>query len=129
MCRATTIPNTQASGGRGCNQMILKTAVINGSTIDLMETIEFEGSFWLVPQWVLSRGDKYIRPLRIISLATIPHQRVDGPDYQFVVNSPIAKGVLLGHPPKGQEKLYVIRENPEIVLPNPDVPQGDESKH
>ena len=104
--------------------MILKTAVINGGNIDLMDTIEHEGHFWLVPNWILSRNDKYIRPLRIISLQTIPHQdfgSVKEGEARFVVSYPIPKSVFLGLPPKGRENLYVIRENPEIVLPNPDV--------
>ena len=102
--------------------MILKTAVPVGGNIELMDTIFHEGKYWLIPDWQLSVDDKYIRPLRIICLSTIEHRDVGAPNYRFAIARQLPKGVLLGHPPLGQEKLFEIRENPEIMLPNPDKP-------
>jgi len=98
--------------------MIRKTTVAIGSAIREVDTIEHEGEFWLVPDWFESPDGKYLRPMRIISLSTIPHQETS---QGFLISSPLPKGVLLGHPPEGEEDRYLIHENPEIIVPNPDV--------
>lgn len=102
--------------------MILKTMLTTGGKILTMDTIVYEGEPWLVPDWILSPDDKRIRPLRIIALRTMAHQPTHkSSGWDFVVTHPVPKSVLLGHPPEGKEKLFVIHENPEIWVLNPDV--------
>ena len=71
-----------------------------------------------MPDWIESPDGKHLRPLRIISLSTIPHEKTN---QGFLVKSPIPKSVFRGHPPEGEDNRYVIVENPDIVLPNPDL--------
>jgi hypothetical protein len=96
---------------------IYQSTIAVGNEIHTMETIEFEGEFWLVPNWIVSPDGKYMKPLRIIALRTLEHRR-SGDD--FVVNRPIPKAVLNGLVPKELEGQYDIRENPTFVMPNPD---------
>ena len=99
---------------------IFKTMVIVDGAINQIETIEYEGYYWLVPDWLVSPDGKQMRPLRIISLATIPHTgKPEGAAPHFVVSGPVPKSVFDGVAPKGQEALFRIVEQPQIVFPNP----------
>lgn len=64
-----------------------------------VDVIEFEGGLWLVPQWLDNKAQGWTTPGRIIRLDTIPHQRVDGQAYHFVVNVAIPKAILQGDDP------------------------------
>lgn len=100
---------------------VFKTFLAVGSEIHTMDTIEYEGGFWLVPNWILSPDDQYMKPLLIVSLATIPHtESPEGVEPRFVVNSPIPKSVFQGVIPEGKEGQFVIVQEPHIVFPNPD---------
>jgi hypothetical protein len=101
---------------------IYKTMLISGGGIQMMDTIEFEGAFWLIPEWLVSPDRKQMRPLRGVSLQTIPHQDLGEKQkaQRFVVNGPIPESVFRGlQPPEGPK--FEIREELRIVLPNPDV--------
>jgi hypothetical protein len=101
---------------------IYTTMVILDGEIHRTDTIAYQNGFWLVPDWLVSPDKKHMRPLRIISLATIPHEgNPEGPSPQFVISYSIPKSLFRGMIPKGEEKRYVIVENPQIIFPNPDV--------
>lgn len=57
------------------------------------DTIEYEGKFWLVPDWIYNTNEGWKRPERIICLAQLPHKKVapqDGiPEADFVLGYPI----------------------------------------
>mgnify|MGYP001807878666 CR=1 FL=1 len=100
---------------------IYKTVAIVGGSIMKHQTIEHEGSFWLVPIWVLSTDGRQMRPLRIVSLATVPHTDA-GPDVKgprFVLDMPLPECVLRGVQPSPPAPQFDIREDPPIVFPNP----------
>ncbi len=56
-------------------------------------------------------------PRRIISLATVAHQRTEGGDPEFVVNDPIPKSVFEGRAPSQLADKYGVQELPEIRIP------------
>ena len=96
-------------------QVIIAADVHEIHTVDV---IEYLNRFWLVPEWLDSPDKKSTTPARIVSLATIPHQRMDGP-IGFVVNDPIPKSVLFGQPSPEEAGKFVIVEAPPIRLPHP----------
>jgi len=103
---------------------IYRAVLISGPSILQMETIEHDGRFWLVPDWIVSRDQKLMKPLRIISLATIPHTDLGEGQrgHRFVVHGPVRQSTLRGHPPPEEANLFEIVESPEIIFPNPDAP-------
>jgi hypothetical protein len=95
-------------------------AAIEGSnTVDLIDTIEFGGKYWLVPKWIVFSDEKVQKPARIIALETIPHQSLQRTDYPaaFVVNGPLPRFLIEGEVPPEAEKLYVVIMAPDIVVP------------
>ena len=98
---------------------IFKTAVIVDGAIQSMDTIEHEGSFWLVPEWLDMPAQGVTMPRRIVSLATLRHERMSGnPD--FVVSDPVPKFVFDGAVPSQLAHMYIVKELPELRFPMPD---------
>jgi len=95
---------------------VLKTMVAVGTEMQSVDTIEYEGSMWLVPLWLDSQEEGMTMPLRIVSLATIPHQQLEhyGPA-QFAANTPLPKALFEPGPiPPELARGFVIRERPPI---------------
>jgi len=86
-------------------------------TRTLMHVIEYRDEFWLVPEWLDNQTQKLTRPLRIVSLRTIPHQRLPGQIPEFVVNDPVPKYVFDGQIPPQEASKYVVVEDPDIRIP------------
>ena len=104
--------------------MAQKTFVMVGSAVLQVDWIMHEGKAWLVPEWILSPDGKSQRPRRIISLALAEGHHVDLGEapLEYFQGNPIPEYLLdCGEKPLGLEKLFEVRENPEIWLPNPDV--------
>ena len=96
---------------------VLKTlAPIEGTNrIDKIDTIEHEGKFWLVPQWLDIPAEGWTMPARIILLDTLRHQRLEpGGLADFLLNDPLPKAVLEGHVLTEQAKQYVVVDKPPI---------------
>jgi hypothetical protein len=53
---------------------IFKTVIAVGSALLRMDTIEFQGLFWLVPDWLEELNEGLINPTRIICLAGLRYQ-------------------------------------------------------
>lgn len=78
------------------------------------DTIESDGKFWLVPDWLDNIATKKRTPIRMICLDGIKHQRVAvGKPSDFVLNEPIPKCVFDGQAPQGTS--FQIVENPLIT--------------
>jgi hypothetical protein len=88
-------------------------------TMFLADTIEYEGKYWLVPQWLEAPAEGWKRPARIVSLAPLKHQKSTMPGIDFVLNVPIPKAVFDGEVPTGSGAQYVVIERPDISLPTP----------
>ena len=85
--------------------------------IHMCDVIEHAGQFWLVPEWFDSPDGLVTRPERIVSLATMEHQRTKGIVVEFVVNNPIPKSVLFGQPSPEEACKYGVVAFPEIIIP------------
>lgn len=107
---------------RGFTMKIFKAAVpVEGETsIFQMDVIEHEGKFWLVPYWLNNPATGRSKPLRLIALETIQHQRVDSAPFgDFAVNVPIPKAVIDGRVQQQQGfglNNYIVVEAPDIVF-------------
>jgi hypothetical protein len=83
------------------------------------DTIEYQGTFWLVPYWIEFPGEGWRVPERIISLDGLPHQKTpperSGAD--FYLNVGIPKCLWDGQIPPGSGDKYVVIEHPDITFP------------
>jgi len=79
-----------------------------------VDTIEYEGKYWLVPEWLESPQEGLTMPKRIILLETLQHQKnIGGAISDFVLNDGIPKAVFDGEQAGG---IYIIIENPDIKI-------------
>lgn len=83
-----------------------------------IDVIDYESGLWLVPEWLDNKAQGWTTPARIIRLDTIPHQRVEGQNYHFVVNVSIPKALLQGCDPSKvtTECPLEIRDMPEVRI-------------
>ena len=93
--------------------------MVESGNIHGCDVIEFEGTFWLVPEWLDVPARGVTKPRRIVSLAKVRYQRTPGADREFVVNDPIPIAVLEGRAPSQIAERYDVRELPEIEFPLP----------
>lgn len=97
---------------------ILKAYVQSDGQLLIADVVEFEGKTWLVPHWIDFPLEKVSRPLRIIRLDSLPHQKVPPNDhYQYIVDCPIPKCVFEGQIPPQSQIAFEIVESPEISVP------------
>lgn len=91
---------------------IYSTTMINGSNIEKMATIEYEGAFWLVPYWLDNKATGMTSPGRIIPLASFEHQKTqDG----FLIPHQVPKFLFSADAlPSEAIKLYGVIDNPPI---------------
>ena len=87
--------------------------------IHKMDTIEHEGRFWLVPEWLDSQSEAWTMPARIILLDTLHHQKSDGEQWDFVLNDPIPKAIVHGETEPEPDSQYFVVERPDIQFPKP----------
>jgi hypothetical protein len=99
--------------------IIRKAMVVLDSGLYKSDVIEHDGLFWLVPEWLDLPAQGVTMPRRIVSLATMAHQRHEGADPEFVVNNPIPKAVFEGRAPSLLADRYGVQELPEIRIPLP----------
>ena len=80
------------------------------------DTIEHEGKFWLVGEWIESTDKKTRLPAIIVLLDNLPHQKSGDvkSNFAFVLNQPIPKCVLSGIQPEESKFHFVIVKNPDI---------------
>ncbi len=88
-----------------------------------MDTVEHEGHFWLVPEWLeipnlAALSEKLIMPARIIQIDPLAHQKTEIHGAQFVVTCPIPKSVLTGQTQTAEGVDYIVEERPHIHIPS-----------
>ena len=83
-----------------------------------VDTIEYQGKMWLVPEWFDNPLGGWRKPVRIICLDVLPHQKTPGnPEADFVLNAGIPKSVFDdGQIPLQPEDLFVVIESPGIFF-------------
>jgi hypothetical protein len=90
--------------------------------IHQIDTIEYEGGLWLVPEWLEAPTEGWKKPARIVRMDSLPHSPMpDTYPADFLLNGPIPKAVLDGQIPRGKEALYDVIEGPDIKF---DIPSG-----
>lgn len=89
----------------------------NSTSICEMDVIEYDGKFWLVPEWLDNPIQKVTKPMRMVSLETIRHSRMRGAKQEFVVEFPVPKYVFEGRIPSAEADKYVVIEGPELLFP------------
>jgi len=98
---------------------------LDDGTIYKMDTIEYQGKMWLVPEWTVDRLEGLTRPTRIICLDLLPHQKItgEGVPADFVLSDGIPKSVCDGQIQTQQEYSFFVIENPDITVePRGNVP-------
>ena len=96
---------------------IFKTMLTSDGNIQFMDTIEYEGKMWLVPEWLDSISLRVSTPLRIIGLDAFVHQKMPGNPADFLVELPIPKSVFEGQIPPELKGVVQIVESPDIRFP------------
>ncbi len=91
-------------------EKILQAMIFSGSKLIQCDAIEFERKLWLVPEWCDNEVEKKTWPARLIRFDNLPHQRSEGGQADYMVNTPIPEEVLSGKTSKGFEVL----QNPNI---------------
>jgi hypothetical protein len=104
--------------GEGEISMGMKTMVAVGNTINKMDTVEFEGRYWLVPSWLVSPDGKWQRPVRIICLSSLEHQNLGNGEFVLTLPLPAALAANQIDPPSPIDGFLVL-EQPQIVVPAP----------
>lgn len=76
------------------------------------DTIEHEGQLWLVPEWLDTHDQEWLRPARLILLSALPHQAMTNPEIwrcDYLLNFPISRAVFHGRrPPQASDGLVVL---------------------
>lgn len=76
----------------------------------LIDTIYFEGAWWLVASWFQARESGERIPNRLVRLDGLKYQEVNDECYRFLLNSSIPKSVMDGKPEEG----YLIKQYPAV---------------
>jgi hypothetical protein len=90
------------------------------SSLAICDTIEHEGQFWLVPEWIPRPAGGKPRPARLIRPAADPFLPAPlGHPADFRLERSIPKGVFAGRiPPQGEDEILVL-EAPDIEHEGP----------
>jgi hypothetical protein len=103
---------------------IFKTVIAFCSPLVLGDAIQYQGKFWLVPEWLVSPDGQWRKPKRIISLENLEHQdlrklRLRPAD--LAINESIPKDVLDGKIAGHPHSKYVVVELPPFRIRKPKV--------
>jgi len=99
---------------------LFKTSAFVDGQLGLVDTIEYEGGFWLVLRWRAAPTAGYRMPVRIVRLDVLPYQKLGPPQpADFGLNVPIPKDVLDGTVPSNKVHGYVVIDHPPIEYPIP----------
>lgn len=91
-----------------------------GASFFHMDTIEYEGKFWLGPLWLEVPSEGYKRPAHIVCLDSLKHQKMIGsPLADFVLSGPLPKAAHEARAPQSPKPEYVLIENPPVHVPTP----------
>ncbi len=88
-----------------------------GSREMYVDTIEYDGHLWLVPEWLDNQDEgtttpvRIVRPIRQGFVKTRPSETAD-----YHLTDPIPKGVLSGLIPPESEHAFLVIEHPRIRI-------------
>ncbi len=94
---------------------------LEGGETTEVDTIEYEGKLWLVPEWFYMPTEGVTIPARIIQLDSLAYQIVespivDCPNVDYVLNDPLSIKLLNGltQTQEGLEVVVLIRPDIQI---------------
>lgn len=87
-----------------------------GGAHQIMDTIEYEGSLWLVPEWLESTSKGWTTPIRIIRPLKLSFQKMKMNGADFLLSHSVPTTLFLGHVPLGQEDEFEIIDHPPINI-------------
>jgi hypothetical protein len=88
-----------------------KFAIVGSGVIREIDTIEYGGVLWLVPEWFEYPSEGKAMPVRMIGGPGLEFQPLAG---GYILASPIPEALLRGEIPKGEEQRYLVVESPGI---------------
>ena len=92
---------------------ILKARIITDGAHCEVDAIDYEGAFWLVPEWLDNRAEGYSAPLRIICLDGLAHHRLpEG----LLVELPMPKYLFDLDVPIPEDTPYEVVDRPDIQV-------------
>lgn len=92
----------------------------DGAGTFCIDTIEYDGKLWLVPEWLEAPTEGWKTPARIILLDSLDHQtESSGVPADYLLKSPMPRDVFEGRIPKGSEGEFVVIERPGVKIPIP----------
>ena len=87
---------------------VFVTAVPGENGVENVDTIEYAGSYWLVPIWFDTPDGKSKAPARMVYLNMLPHQK-GTVGHDFVLNSPLPNWIYdLEYQPQKFEGILVL---------------------
>jgi hypothetical protein len=98
------------------SELIKKTLVwIEEGNIELVDTIEYDNKIWLVPLWLEQPALKRKRPVRLVRLDSLPHEKNGThPDVDFVLNGKLPRHFFDQNVSDKQATLFEVVESPDI---------------
>ena len=83
-----------------------------------VDTIEYQGKHWVVPEWIENKAEGWSSPVRIILLDVLPHQKSPGGPGDFVLTYGIPRCVFYeGLIPIRSKYYWKVIERPDIKVP------------
>ncbi len=80
----------------------------------VVDTIEYRGKLWLVPEWLRGRTDGTWSPIRIICIDALALTKAEPEqDADFVLATPLSRSLLEG---RAVTQDFVVIERPDISL-------------
>jgi hypothetical protein len=97
-------------------QKIYEVMVVSEGEPLLLEAIEHQGAYWLVPQWIEDTALKLRKPARVIRLDGLkPLARQPGDDCDFYVPQTMSKALLFGDPSPEEQQQYLILDGTDLA--------------
>jgi hypothetical protein len=97
---------------------ILKTAIDGTGAVCSMDTVEYQGEFWLVPSWLEAPWNGWRMPSKIVSLSRLGYEHTpDNSLGDFKLLIALEPSSLTDSVETLQANGYVVRERPDIRLP------------
>lgn len=101
---------------------IFQTMVTDGSSLFPVDTIEYEGKFWLVPRWLFPPSKEWREPERLICISNLglrDHRSQQQRAADFSVLVPLPKALFFDPIPTLPAEQYVVIAHPRIRFPMP----------
>lgn len=100
----------------------LRASVSDGTNIFYLVVIEHMREYWLVPDWLISQDQQFLRPTRIICMTGMRYTDHRGNNvihHDFSVNEPIPRAVLDGVAQPALAAKYKTLELPNLTFRKP----------